>query len=118
MKRFLCLLVVVSFLQISHASALNHERPVQVVVKLKVPAALVLDACMDQYNAQTAVNNAWLDFMIDNFCYSVYQFPYNTGCHSNAIVSWSQYQDYLFEELVLCQNGNYGKQNPNTSQPK
>lgn len=66
------------------------------------------DACMDEYYQLTQINEQVYNSAV-SYCYTVYQEPYNMLCHGQAILTWSGYQDQIFDYLVMCQNGNYGR---------
>lgn len=76
--------------------------------RLFITAGETYDACFDQYNNQSQINEWMFGYMLYN-CYEVLQFPYSTQCHSEAILNWSSAQDVIFEQFMYCQNGNSGK---------
>ncbi|MGB8194636.1 MAG: hypothetical protein WCF67_22075 [Chitinophagaceae bacterium] len=103
MKQIFCLLIAVILFQYLSAKTSEPE------IDLKIYTAPInADPCMNEYNALSAINEMGFSYAVSS-CYQVYQFPYNTQCHSQAIQTWSFYQDQLFEQLVTCQNGNPAK---------
>ena len=106
MKNTICVIAAMLCLQICiGAPDPKIQRPLRLE---KLYMFINVDPCMDAYNAGAATNELWFNFAV-SYCYEVYQFPYNTSCHSQAIRSWSEEQDYLFNQLVICQNGNPAK---------
>lgn len=66
------------------------------------------DPCMEAYNASASALEVWYDWAVGQ-CYRIYQFPYNSSCHSHIIHVYSYEQDWNFDQLVICQNGMVAK---------
>jgi hypothetical protein len=105
MKRFTSFMVALFMFQWLFASSAGEN------VKELVPCLFVYDACMEEYEALTSINESAYNSAVAS-CYEVYQFPYNTQCHSQAIMMWSSYQEQIFDYMVTCQNGNFGRSKP------
>lgn len=107
MKVVLCGLLVMMAAQFSNAA----EPGKPAINAQQVYLLPVFDACMDEYNQLTQINQEAYNSAVA-YCHTVYQDPYNMLCHGQAILTWSGYQDQIFDYLVMCQNGNYGKDMP------
>lgn len=106
MRAFLFLFLAILVVQLSHAAEPGNPK-----IMLQYYRVFPLDACMDEYNQLSQINEAVYGSAIA-YCYTVYQDPYNMLCHGQAILTWSGYQDQIFDYFVMCQNGNYGKSQP------
>jgi hypothetical protein len=112
MKKLLNLLICLFLIQIASAniSSVDPVQNLQPATKstLHVKALVNYDVCTDQYNNQSQLNEWMFSYMLYQ-CYEVLQFPYNTYCHSEAVLNWSSAQDVIFEQFMYCQNANAGK---------
>jgi hypothetical protein len=112
MKNILSLFICLVVMQLASAKSLSVDPldGLQLSIKNNLQASTLVnyDACTDQYNQQSQLNEWMFGYMVYQ-CYEVLQFPYSTQCHSEAVLNWSSAQDVIFEQFVYCQNGNAGK---------